>query len=167
MIDLANGFKCKPARIYNHFENKKEILFEVFREEMVKIVAPVDRLEDDNSQPQLDQLLFFTKSHVNVVLGHRRSCKMLFDTELPHLRPDKREVIIDTRKKYDGILCNIVERRVKTGESAPMTSKPGTCSIASFIARSRVWYPVGGSLTPDQIGEFIFDFGFSGLEGQT
>ena len=56
---------------------------------MENIVAPAEHLEDDNSQPLLDQLLFFVKSHVNVTLGYRRPTKMLFDIELAHLWPNK------------------------------------------------------------------------------
>jgi len=165
MVDLANACECKPANIYNYFENKEEILFEVLREEMEKIVVPVEHLENDYSQPLLDQLLFFIKSHVNVTLGYRRSAKMLFDIELAHLSPDKQEVIIDMRRKYDRILCNIIERGVKTGEFAPMNIKLAAYSIASIIARSRVWYSAKGRLIPNQIGEFIFDFVVSGLRG--
>jgi AcrR family transcriptional regulator len=163
MVHLANACECKPANIYNYFKSKEEILFEVLREEMEKIVAPVDHLEDDNSHPPLDQLLFFIRNHVNVTLSYRRSAKMLFDIELGHLSPDKREVIIDMRRKYDRILCNIIERGIEAGVFAPGNTKLAAYSIASIIARSRVWYSPRGSLTPNQIGEFIFEFVVSGL----
>jgi len=126
---------------------------------MDKIVAPpVEHLEGDNSQPLLDQLSFFIKSHVNVTLGYRRSAKTLFDIELAHLSSDKREAIIHMRRKYDRILCNILERGVTMGEFAPMNTNLAAYSIGSAITRSRVWYSAKGSLTPNEMGEFMVDF---------
>lgn len=165
MVDLANACGCKPANIYNYFKSKEEILFEVLREEMAEIVLPVEHLERDDSTPPLEQLLFFIKNHVNLTLGYRRSAKMLFDIELGHLSPDKRKIIVNMRRKYDKILCNIIERGRATGELSPTNTKLAAYSIASIIARSRVWYSAKGMLSPDQIGEFIFEFVVSGLRG--
>ena len=165
MVDLAKACGCKPANIYNYFKNKEEILFEVLREEMAEIVDPVEHMEDDSSQPPLEQLLFFIQNHVRPTLGYRRSAKMLFDIELGHLSSDKRKVIVGMRRKYDKILCNIIERGIEAGEFAPTNTKLAAYSIASIIARSRVWYSPRGSLSPDQIGEFIFQFVVSGLRG--
>jgi AcrR family transcriptional regulator len=165
MVDLADACECKAANIYNYFENKEEILFEVLREEMEKILAPVVPLEDDQFSPPMEQLLFFVKNHVNLTLGHRRSAKMLFDIELGHLSSEKRKAIIDMRRKYDKILCNILERGVNKGDFSIANVKLAAYSIASIIARSRVWYSPKGRLTPNEIGDFVFDFVVFGLRG--
>ena len=132
---------------------------------MAEIVLPVEHLENDDSTPPLEQLLFFIKNHVNLTLGYRRTARMLFDIELGHLSPDKRKIIVNMRRKYDKILCNIIERGRAAGELSPTNTKLAAYSIASIIARSRVWYSAKGMLSPDQIGEFIFEFVVSGLRG--
>ena len=167
MVDLAKACGCKPANIYNYFKSKEDILFEVLREEMAEIVDPVEHLEHDESQPPLEQLLFFIENHVRLTLGFRRSARMLFDIELGHLSADKRNIIRGMRRKYDTILSHIIERGIESGEFAPTNIKLAAYSIASIIARSRVWYSPEGSLSPDEIAAFIFQFVVSGLRGVT
>ncbi len=165
MVDLAKACGCKPANIYNYFKSKEDILFEVLREEMAEIVDPVEHLEHDESEPPLEQLLFFIENHVRLTLGFRRSARMLFDIELGHLSADKRNIIRGMRRKYDTILSRIIERGIEAGEFAPTNVKLAAYSIASIIARSRVWYSPEGSHSPDQIAAFIFQFVVSGLRG--
>ena len=166
MADLAAACSCKPANIYNYFRNKEEILFEVLREEMEQILVPVEGLEHDDSSPPSEQLRFFIQNHVRLTLGYRRTAKMLFDIELGHLSAGRRKVIIDMRRKYDTILCAIIQRGIDSGRFASGNVKLAAYSIASIIARSRVWYSPKGNLNPDQIAEFVFQFVVSGLGGE-
>jgi len=56
MRDIAAAYGCKPANIYNFFSNKEEILFEVLREEMEQIIAPIKHLEEDDGTTPEEQL---------------------------------------------------------------------------------------------------------------
>lgn len=165
MKNLAEAFGCKPANIYNYFANKEALLFEVLREEMEKILVPVLHLESEEISDPLGQLLFFMQNHARVTLGYRRSAQMLFDTELGHLSPAKRKVIVDMRRQYDRILSRLIQAGIDIGEFQPTNIKLATYGIASMIARSRVWYSSRGAMSPDQIGEFFFQFVVSGLRG--
>lgn len=164
MKDLADSFGCKPANIYNYFENKEQLLFEVLREEMEHIIEPVAHLEFEEISDPLAQILFLIKAHIRVTLGFRRTAKMLFDTELGHLTPAKRKAIVDLRRQYDRILCRLIELGIAKGDLRPTNAKLAAYSIASMVARSRVWYSPKGEMSPDEIGEFIFDLALSGLK---
>ena len=166
MKNLAEAFGCKPANIYNYFASKEDLLFEVLREEMEQIVQPVAHLEFDEISEPLDELLSFMQNHARVTLGYRRSAKMLFDTELGHLSPAKRKVIVDLRRQYDRILVHIIEAGVEKGIFQPTNVKLAAYGIASMIARSRVWYSPRGGLNPDQVGEFLFHLILGGLRGE-
>ncbi len=165
MKELAEAFGCKPANIYNYFKNKEELLFEVLLEEMEQIIDPVAHLEHAEITDPLEQIQFLIINHIRVTLGFRRSARMLFDTELGHLSPSKRRVIIGMRKQYDRILCRLIELGIARGDFRPTNVKLAAYSIASMVARSRVWYSPKGDLTPDEIGEFIFEFAVSALKG--
>ena len=165
MKDLANAFGCKPANIYNYFANKEDLLFEVLHEEMEKILIPVAHLESKKISDPLSDLLFFIKNHTRLTLSYRRSANMLFDTDLGHLSRPKRTVIIDMRRQYDRILCRLIDAGIAQGVFSPTNVKLAAYSIASMIARSRVWYSSKGSMNPDEIGRFIFDFALNGLKG--
>ncbi|MCF8032353.1 MAG: TetR/AcrR family transcriptional regulator [Desulfarculaceae bacterium] len=165
MKNLAEAFGCKPANIYNYFDSKEDLLFEVLREEMEQIVQPVAHLEFDEIDDPLKQLLSFMQNHARVTLGYRRSAKMLFDTELGHLSPAKRKVIVDMRRQYDRILGHIIQVGIDQNIFRPTNTKLAAYGIASMIARSRVWYSPRGGMNPDQVGEFFFRLVVNGLRG--
>lgn len=165
MKNLAEAFGCKPANIYNYFASKEDLLFEVLREEMEQIVDPVAHLEFAEIHDPLEQLLLFMQNHARVTLGYRRSAKMLFDTELGHLSPAKRKVIVDMRRQYDRILVHIIQAGAEQGIFQPTNVKLAAYGIASMVARSRVWYSPRGGLNPDQVGEFFFQLVVNGLRG--
>ncbi|MCB2227751.1 MAG: TetR/AcrR family transcriptional regulator [Desulfarculaceae bacterium] len=165
MKNLAEAFGCKPANIYNYFASKEDLLFEVLHEEMEQIVDPVAHLEFEPIDDPLEQLLFFMQNHARVTLGYRRSAKMLFDTELGHLSPAKRKIIVDQRRQYDRILVRIIQAGADKGIFQTANAKLAAYGIASMVARSRVWYSPRGGLNPDQVGEFFFHFVVNGLRG--
>ena len=165
MRDLARSFGCEPANIYNYFAGKEDLLLEVLREEMEDILAPVAHLETADLPDPREALRGFIHNHIRVTLGRRRSARMLFDTELGHLPPAKRELIIGMRRQYDRILCRIIECGVATGVFRPTNPKLAAYGIASMVARSRVWYSPRGDMTPAEIGDFICDFAVAGLRG--
>jgi len=165
MRKLADAFGCKPANIYNFFNSKEDLLFEVLKEEMEEILAPVAHLEFEEISDPLDQLLFLIKHHAQVTLGYRRTGKMLFDTELINLSPANRKVYVNMRRQYDRILSRLIQTGIDQGVFQPTNVKLVAYGIASMIVRSRVWYSPKGDLKPDQIGEFIFRFVVAGLRG--
>lgn len=163
MRSLAEAFGCKPANIYNYFSSKEDLLFEVLREEMDDILLPVAHLAVEEITDPLEQLLFFIKNHTRVTLGHRRSANMAFDTDLGHLPPAKRKVIIKMRRQYDEIAGRIIWAGIDQGLLRDINVKLAAYNIASIISRSRVWYSPRGKLTPDQLSEVFFDLVVNGL----
>lgn len=164
MRDLAQASGCRAANLYNYFESKDEVLFEVLREEMEQILGPVRHLEHDQEAPPLEQLRFFVRNHIQLTLGPRRAGKLLFDMDLGHLSPPRRRVILGLRRLYDRILVGILERGVARGDLAPANLKLAAYGIASLIARSRVWYSPQGPLSPEQIGDFFCQMVLEGLK---
>lgn len=163
MKDIANACGFRPANIYNFFECKESILFENLLQEMVEIVTPVRHLKDDENADPVESLRFFIKNHVTLTLGEMSSSKLLFDVGLKNLSAENRKKIIKLRDEYDAIGEAVIRRGVRKGVFSPVDEKIAVFSIASVIARSRIWYSPKGKYTVDDIVDFIFNFTMNGI----
>jgi AcrR family transcriptional regulator len=166
MRDIANAYGCRPANIYNFFVNKEEILFQVLREEMEKIVDPIRHLDDDPKTPPLEQLREIIHVHLKITLSYRRSAGLLFDATLDKLSLPKRKVIVEYRDVYDRILRKVLQRGIDAGYFHEIDVKLTGFMIASMITRSRVWFHPKKGASVDQLADFIFQFACDGLVGR-
>jgi AcrR family transcriptional regulator len=167
MRDIGISYGCKPANIYNFFSDKKEILFEVLREEMEQIIHPIKHLEDDDHTSPIEQLRFLIECHLKVTLSYRRSARLLFDVALDNLSPDKRKKIVDYRDTYDRIIRKVIRRGIDAGHFPEIDVKLAGFMIASMITRTRIWFHPKQGASVGELVDFIFQFALNGLSGLT
>ena len=163
MRDIAAAYGCKPANIYNFFSNKEEILFEVLREEMEQIIAPIKHLEEDDGTTPEEQLRLLIESHLKLTLSYRRSAKLLFDVALDNLSRANRKKIVDLRDTYDRIIRKILRRGMDTGCFRNIDEKIAGFMLASMITRTRIWYHPKKGVSVEELADFIFEFALNGL----
>jgi AcrR family transcriptional regulator len=165
MREIAIAHGCRPANIYNYFSDKEEILFEVLREEMERIIHPIKHLEEEEDTSPIEQLKFIIESHLKVTLSYRRSAKLLFDVALDSLSPDKRKKIIDFRDTYDRIIRRVIHRGIETGYFPPVDVRLAGFMIASMITRTRIWFHPKKGVSVGELADFISQFALNGLKG--
>jgi TetR/AcrR family transcriptional regulator, cholesterol catabolism regulator len=166
MRDIGISYGCRPANIYNFFSDKEEILFEVLREEMEKIIDPIKHMEEEDDTSPIEQLRFIIESHLEVTLSYRRSAKLLFDVALDNLSPEKRKKIIDLRDTYDRIIRKVIRRSIDAGYLPEVDVKLAGFMIASMITRTRIWFHPKKERSVSDLADFIFKFAFNGLRGE-
>lgn len=164
MKDLAHAYGCQPANLYNFFDTKESILFEVLLEEMEQIIRPIAHLEREDDGNPVAQLREIIMSHLKVTLSHRRSAKSLFDVALDSLSPANRKVIVTMRDTYDRIMRTVLERGQKEGMFLPHDQKLVGFMIASMITRTRMWFHPKKGVTIEGLADFIFRFAMSGIQ---
>ena len=163
MKDIASECGFRPANIYNFFPNKEAILYEILHEEMQEILDPIRNLEHDEDINPRDALRQVIEHHIKLTLGEKRNSKLLFDAGLKNLSPENRQKIIKLRDDYDRISYKIIERGIKKGIFREVDERMAVYSIASMIARSRIWFSPGGRHTIDEFIDFVYDFSLRGL----
>ena len=163
MREIAIAYGCRPANIYNFFSDKEEILFEVLREEMEKIIQPIKHFEADDHTSPTEQLRFIIESHLKVTLSYRRSSGLLFDVALDSLSPAKRKTIIDLRDTYDRIIRKVIGRGIETGYFPEVDVRLAGFMIASMITRTRIWFHPKKGVSVGELADFISEFAFNGL----
>jgi len=165
MREIAIAYGCRPANIYNFFSDKEEILFEVLREEMERIIDPIRHLEEDDHTSPVDQLRHVIESHLKVTLSYRRSSGLLFDVALDSLSPAKRKTIIDFRDTYDRIIRKVIRKGIDTGYFPELDARLAGFMIASMITRTRIWFHPKKGVSVSELADFISQFAFNGLRG--
>jgi len=163
MKDIASECGFRPANIYNFFENKESILFEILYQEMEEILAPIRSLADDETIDPRDGLKMVIENHLRLTLGEKRKSKLLFDSGLNNLTLKNRKKIIRQRDEYDRICINVLERGNKKGIFSCANERLAVYCIASMIARSRIWYTPDGEYSVDDIIIFMYDFSLKAL----
>ena len=158
MRDLARAYGCQPANLYNFFETKEAILFEVLLEEMEEIINPISHLEDEEDGDPVEQLRFMISVHLKVTLGHRRSAKSLHEVALDNLSSANRDVIVSLRDTYDRIMRRVIRRGQNRGHFLPCNEKLVSFMVSSMITRSRIWFHPDQGVTMDELADLIFRF---------
>lgn len=164
MKDIAGACGFRPANLYNFFEAKESILYEILLLEMNEIVEPIRHLKGNDGGDPVSALRLLIENHLRLTLGEKRSSKLLFDVSLKNLSGPHRKAIIRLRDEYDAIGAAIIGRGIKEGIFArDLEIKIAVYSIASIIARSRIWFSPGGKYSVEDIIDFVFRFVMHGL----
>lgn len=163
MKNIAEVCGFQPANIYNFFSGKEDILFQILYEEMDQILTSVKNIEADQTLSPVQKLRKIIDSHVKLTLGKRRSSMLLFDVGLVNLSAKNRQAVIVLRDEYDKILRSVISRGTEEGAFAKVDAKLAAFSIASMIARSRIWFSSKGKYSVKDVGEFIYQFVLNGI----
>jgi AcrR family transcriptional regulator len=162
--DIADACKFKPANIYNYFEGKEDILFEVIRDITEQTVSSIEHLEDEEDTTPVEQLRSLIKSHFELLVRKKRSSVFISDTGLKDLTTEHRKVIVRLRDRYDGIMRMIIRRGVDAGYFVVKDDKIVTYLIASVIMRSSIWFSPKGRLSADEVGDIMSDFVYRAIK---
>lgn len=160
---IAHTCGFEPGNIYNYFQSKEEILYEVIKVELGLALSVVKHLETDESGTPIDKLRSLFKVYFNLTTGTRRPNRLIFDTELRNLSPAHLKAVIALRDKVDRTVRRIVRLGIETGEFFDVNEKVVGFAIVSMIIRARVWFSPKGSLSSEEIADIMCDFALNGL----
>lgn len=149
--DIAVAYGCEPANIYNFFQGKEEMLFEILKEETQYLVSHLGYLKQDAKTSPVEQLKYIIKVQSELALGEMKTGKLLFDSELRKLTKAHQKEIIKLRDEYDVILRLVIKRGMDAGIFKVTDLKITAFSLVSAVMRLRVWYNSKGPLSREEI----------------
>ena len=166
MREIAEACKFKPANIYNYFESKEDILYEVVREITEQTVLSIEHLENDETTNPVEQLRSFIKSHFEQLAGKKRTNMLLSDSGLKDLSAKHKKVILKLRDRYETIMRRVIRRGVEKGYFAVKDERAVSYLISSVIMRSNIWFSPKGRLSKDEVGDIMYDFVLNGIKAR-
>jgi len=163
MKDIGWAAGCESVNLYNYFQSKEQLLYEILLEEMQMLISSLKHLADDETTDPFEQLRMLIRNQISVLFGFRKSSKLLFDMEFEKLSPAKRKVIVQLRDQYDVILRQIIRRMIRTGIIPETDEKMAGFCIVSMVVRSRIWFSPKGRLSAEETADYLFKFALGGL----
>ncbi|MDD5037913.1 MAG: TetR/AcrR family transcriptional regulator [Dehalococcoidales bacterium] len=161
--DIADIAGFKAGNIYNYFESKEELLYELLLTDVDELIRRL-KVIDETKTIKPDELLrsFIFKNFLHV-LENKSSGPLVYDLEVKYLPPAKRKKIISKRDEYEKILQNILQMGIDKGSFRNIDIKMLIYCLASSITRSSSWYSPKGRLSIEQIANVVSDLVLNGI----
>ena len=153
MRDIAASVGIKAASLYNHFDSKEEILWDVTRSAMSDLAA-----NRDEALARLGpgaglraQLAAFVSAHVGFH-AERRHQAVLVNSQLGSLSQSHRRKAVALRDEYENSLRMIIDAGVASGEFNVFDAQVATLAILQMGTGVSVWFRPDGRLSIVQVG---------------
>lgn len=141
---LAAEVGIQPGSLYNHFETKQALLFDIVRSHMEALTTRLDEALVGHVGPR-DRLVAFAAFHARYHMT-RRMQVYVANSELRSLDPENRAAIVDLRRAYERRLEEILESGRAAGLFRVDDLKITTFALISMMTGICEWYRPEGRL---------------------
>jgi AcrR family transcriptional regulator len=139
----------KPA-LYNYFQNKEEILRELFRlgdEQYEESFGRIERGEGDGLQ-KLRELI---RAYARVMTTDSGMCFARLDDR--ELGEESRAAVRASKRRYDVAFRKQIERGIEDGSILPCDVKLAAFAVAGALNGLADWYRPDGALSAEAIAD--------------
>ena len=164
MRQIAAASGVRAGSVYNHFENKEDLLYRIAYDTMEEMVDGAAIAVQD-SDSAADRLRAFIEFHVTYCIERRFQARVA-DDFLHVLAPEPRRSVVALRDKYERILRQILADGVaQEGWEIPDIAVV-SFAFVTMITDVRLWYRPDGRFSLQQIVDMYFDLILRSLAGQ-
>ncbi len=160
---LAAEVGLQSGSLYKYFENKQNLLFDIVREHMgdllVKAEADLDGLTDP-----MARLRTFVGFHLRYHMT-RMAHVFIANMEIRSLDEVHRAEVIGLRRRYEGLLEDILREGARTGVFHVEEPRVVTYAIISMLTGICMWYRPDGPLDQDRLVEIYTGLAVDGVTG--
>jgi len=149
MRDIASGVGIQQSAIYNHFENKQALLFELLIQHMDTLWASLNDAMQGAKGPT-EQLATFAQFHVQYHIDFPDDVFIAY-MELRSLEADNHRRVTGLRDGYEKALRKIIEAGIATGEFNCDDAAVHTRALIAMLTGVTVWYRENGRLDKSSI----------------
>lgn len=161
MQDIAEALGIQRGSLYHHIESKEDLLFEIMKSGITKMIEPVQAVVSSPLQAG-EKLDRFIEAHFDT-LTSLGSVRVLF-RELRSLPPARRQKIIAHRDHYEGLLRRIITEGVASGQFRPVDPKFAGLMVLGVCNWACLWYSPSGPLSRPEIARVFTNLLLHGLE---
>jgi len=160
---LAAEVGVQPGSLYNYFESKQALLFEIVKTHMAELLASLKARLEGISDP-LERLKAFVSFHL---LYHmtRKELVYIATSELRSLEPDNRAQIVEMRRAYEAIMITILSDGSKAGVFKISDSQIVAYAIIAMLTGICEWYRADGRLSREELVDIYLQQVMHGVTG--
>jgi AcrR family transcriptional regulator len=153
--DIAGRAGMSPAALYIHYKTKEELLHRISR---IGHDKALDILREASRAPgtPAERLAGAVRSFVGWHAAQHTTARVV-QYELDALGEQARAEIVALRRRTDGVVRDLIEEGVRTGQF-DVEDVPGTTvAVLSLCIDVARWFNVAGRRTPDEVGALYAD----------
>lgn len=146
---LAAEVGIQPGSLYNHFETKQALLFDIVRDHMETLLAACDAALAGHDEPRA-RLIAFAGFHLRYHMT-RRMLVYIANSELRSLESANRAAIVALRKRYEQKLTDILVAGANRGLFRVADPRVTTFALIWMLTGICEWYQPGGRMNEDEL----------------
>jgi AcrR family transcriptional regulator len=159
--DIAERLGVRKAALYHYFPDKDSILY-ACHEESLAVLDEMIEASASCCTSNRERLAYLIREHVRVMTEKLEGSPLAF--EVSALSPDRREVIIAGRDRFERVLRDLVTKGVAEGEFREVDPKIAVFAILGSINWIARWYSPEGGAEGAALGDQFADLLIGGLE---
>ena len=164
--ELAERVGLQKASLYHHMVTKESLLFDICTSALKRIGDSVEEAVKDQTEPAV-RLRTAVMAHVRSALQDAdMHATMLI--EMRSLSPQHYEIVHGARSQYEEMVRGFVQEAQGARElRRDVESKWMTLSLLNLLNWTIFWYHSGAGVTPEELGEILFDIYLNGTGART
>jgi AcrR family transcriptional regulator len=160
---LAAEVGLQPGSLYNYFDTKQALLFEIVKTHMEELLAALNAHLEGRDDP-VERLASFVSFHLRYHM-RRRELVFIANSELRSLEPDNHAKIVAMRQAYEAIVVAILAAGVESGGFQIHDCRVIAFAIIAMLTGVCEWYRAAGRLSGDEIVEIYLRQVMHGITG--
>ncbi|MEU5841474.1 TetR/AcrR family transcriptional regulator [Rhodococcus sp. NPDC047139] len=152
MRKIAKAAGCSAANVYNHFENKSELLVEILRRASdEQFTATRNALRKAGADPA-EQWRAAVAAHALYTARNPRAC-LVANSELRYLGALDRKRVVGSRDAQEQLFIDIAEDAVAQGLFTLERVRQGVAAVLTMCAGIPLWFREDGPLTAQEVAD--------------
>ncbi|MEE2058681.1 TetR/AcrR family transcriptional regulator [Rhodococcus artemisiae] len=152
MRNIANSAGCSAANVYNHFENKSELLVEILRRASdEQFTATRNALRKAGADPA-EQWRVAVVAHALFTARNPRAC-LVANTELRYLDDLNRRRVVGSRDAQEHLFVEIAEKGVEQGLFDLPRVHQAVTAVLTMCSGIPLWFRPDGPLTAQEVAD--------------
>ncbi|PXW27765.1 UNVERIFIED_CONTAM: TetR family transcriptional regulator [Williamsia faeni] len=150
--NIAKHAGCSAANVYNHFQNKDELLVEILRSASdEQFTATRNALKKAGPAPA-QQWTAAVAAHSLYTARNQRAC-LVANTELRYLEDLDRKRVVGSRDAQEQLFITIAERGLASGDFEVEHVHQAVTAVLTMSAGIALWFRESGSLSAQQVAD--------------
>lgn len=160
---LAAEVGLQSGSLYKYFENKQNLLFDIVRDHMEDLLGKAEAELAGVTDP-MARLKAFSGFHLRYHMT-RMAHVFIANMEIRSLDDGHRAVVVGLRRRYEGLLEEILRQGAADGLFEVPEPKVATYAVISMLTGICMWYRPGGRLTQEELVDLYTGLVVGGVTG--
>lgn len=163
MRDIAKVMGIKAASLYNHIQNKQEILSTLILDVAIEFTNGMNKVVIKKDSP-LNKIKSIIEMHIDVTVNYSEALAAL-NNDWMHLENDDLIKFVKMREDYEDNFRKIVKQGIDIGEIIPSHPEVILFSILSTLRTLHLWYQKRGKLDVNILKKDMVSVLIQGIAG--